>query len=323
MLINCVAYHNGQKLGDIPVNAIPEHLAQPDCLVWVALQDPTPDEISHFGHQFALHPLAVEDALHGHQRPKLDEYGDTLFLVMKTLEPDRENGIHVGEVDLFVGRNFLLSIRNQTRKGFQDVRARCEREPHLLAHGSGFVLYALMDAVVDRYLAVIHQLEDELDSIEGRLFLKGSSARRNIAALYALKRKLITVHHAAAPLHEATARLYGGRVPPPCHELPEYFRDVDDHLSRILHTVESQRDLLATAIQVNIAMISLDESSISKKLAAYAALFAVPTMIAGIYGMNFDYMPELRTPLGYPLSLLSMVVLDVLLWRRFRRAGWL
>ncbi|RKQ57189.1 magnesium transporter [Vogesella indigofera] len=323
MLINCVAYHNGQKLGDIPVNTIPEHLAKPDCLVWVALQDPTPDEISHFGHQFALHPLAVEDALHGHQRPKLDEYGDTLFLVMKTLEPDRENGIHVGEVDLFVGRNFLLSIRNQTRKGFQDVRARCEREPHLLAHGSGFVLYALMDAVVDRYLAVIHQLEDELDSIEGRLFLKGGSARRNIAALYALKRKLITVHHAAAPLHEATARLYGGRVPPPCHELPEYFRDVDDHLSRILHTVESQRDLLATAIQVNIAMISLDESSISKKLAAYAALFAVPTMIAGIYGMNFDYMPELRTPLGYPLSLLSMVVLDVLLWRRFRRAGWL
>ncbi|MGM8062814.1 magnesium/cobalt transporter CorA [Vogesella indigofera] len=323
MLINCVAYHQGQKLGDISVDAIPEHLAQPDCLVWVALQDPTPDEISHFGRQFALHPLAVEDALHGHQRPKLDEYGDTLFLVMKTLEPDSENGIHVGEVDLFVGRNFLLSIRNQTRKGFQDVRTRCEREPHLLAHGSGFVLYALMDAVVDRYLTVIHQLEDELDSIEGRLFLKGSSARRNIAALYALKRKLITVHHAAAPLHEAAARLYGGRVPPPCHELPEYFRDVDDHLSRILHTVESQRDLLATAIQVNIAMISLDESSISKKLAAYAALFAVPTMIAGIYGMNFDYMPELRTPLGYPLSLLSMVVLDVLLWRRFRRAGWL
>ena len=323
MLINCVAYRHGQKLGDITVSAIPEHLAQPDCLVWVALQDPTPDEITHFGHQFALHPLAVEDALHGHQRPKLEEYGDTLFLVMKTLEPDGDDGIHVGEVDLFVGRNFLLSIRNQTRKGFQDVRARCEREPHLLAHGSGFVLYALMDAVVDRYLGVIHRLEDELDSIEGRLFLKGSSARRNIAALYALKRKLIAVHHAAAPLHEATARLYGGRVPPPCHELPEYFRDVDDHLSRILHTVESQRDLLATAIQVNIAMISLDESSISKKLAAYAALFAVPTMIAGIYGMNFDYMPELRTPLGYPLSLLSMVVLDVLLWRRFRRAGWL
>ncbi|MDC7707360.1 magnesium/cobalt transporter CorA [Vogesella indigofera] len=323
MLINCVAYHQGQKLGDIAVDAIPEHLARPDCLVWVALQEPTPDEISHFGRQFALHPLAVEDALHGHQRPKLEEFGDTLFLVMKTLEPDSENGIHVGEVDLFVGRNFLLSIRNQTRKGFQDVRARCEREPHLLAHGSGFVLYALMDAVVDRYLTVIHQLEDELDSIEGRLFLKGSSARRNIAALYALKRKLISVNHAAAPLHEATARLYGGRVPPPCHDLPEYFRDVDDHLSRILHTVESQRDLLATAIQVNIAMISLDESSISKKLAAYAALFAVPTMIAGIYGMNFDYMPELRTPLGYPLSLLSMVVLDVLLWRRFRRAGWL
>ncbi|GHD73354.1 magnesium/cobalt transporter CorA [Vogesella fluminis] len=323
MLINCVAYHQGQKLGDIAIDAIPEHLAKPDCLVWVALQDPTPDEISHFGHLFALHPLAVEDALHGHQRPKLEEYGDTLFLVMKTLEPDGEDGIHVGEVDLFVGRNFLLSIRNRTRKGFQDVRARCEREPHLLAHGSGFVLYALMDAVVDRYLGVIHRLEDELDRIEGRLFLKGSSARRNIAALYALKRKLISVHHAAAPLHEATARLYGGRVPPPCHELPEYFRDVDDHLSRILHTVESQRDLLATAIQVNIAMISLDESSISKKLAAYAALFAVPTLIAGIYGMNFDYMPELRTPLGYPLSLLSMAVLDGLLWRRFRRAGWL
>ena len=323
MLINCVAYQNGQKLADIPAEAIHTYIGQPDCFVWVALKDPLPEEVDAMTSAFNIHELAVEDARHGHQRPKLEEYGDTLFVVMKTLEPDEQDDILVGEVDLFVGHNFVLSIRNKTRKGFQDVRTRCEREPHLLQYGSGFVLYALMDTVVDRYLTIIHKLEDELEDIETRLFTKDSSARRNIADLYQLKRKLITVSHAAMPLHEATARMHGGRVPAPCHAMQEYFRDVDDHLSRVIHAVESQREMLSTALQVNIAMISLEESSVSKKLAAYAALFAVPTMIAGVYGMNFTHMPELGSVYGYPAALSCMVLVDVLLWRRFRKTGWL
>lgn len=323
MLINCVAYQNGIKLADISADDIPYYLSLPDNLVWVALRDPSPEEVYDFGELFDLHPLAIEDAQHGHQRPKLEEFGDLLFLVMKTLEPDGNDGIHVGEVDLFVGRNFVLSIRNGTRKGFQNVRERCEREPHLLAHGSGFVLYALMDTVVDRYLTVIHQLEDELEQIETRLFTKGSSTRSNITDLYELKRKLLTVSHAASPLHEAAARMYGGRVPRACNSMQEYFRDVDDHLARIIHAVESQRDMLTTALQVNLAMISLDDSSISKKLAAYAALFAVPTMIAGIYGMNFQHMPELNSVWGYPIALSTMLLLDVLIWRHFKKSGWL
>lgn len=323
MLINCVAYQNGQKLGDIASTDIHDYLRRPDCFVWVALKDPLPSEISQLAKEFGLHELAVEDAQHGHQRPKLDEYGDMLFCVMKTLQLDDEGNLSEGEVDVFVGANYVLSIRNGTRKGFQNVRDRCEKEPHLLQHGAGFVFYALMDAVVDRYFAVMHQLEDELEALEDRLFSRNGSARQNIEDLYALKRKLVLVSHALVPLHEATARLHGGRVPRVCGGLQDYYRDVDDHLARIIRNLESQRDMLSTAIQVNLAMISLDDSSVSKKLAAWAALFAVPTMIAGIYGMNFEHMPELKSVDGYPVTLLIMLVLDAILWWRFKQSGWL
>ncbi|MFC3532917.1 magnesium/cobalt transporter CorA [Vogesella facilis] len=323
MLINCVAYQNGQKLADLQQEEIHDYLLRPDCFVWVALRDPAPEELGGMAAQFGLHELAVEDAQNGHQRPKLEEYGDTLFCVLQTLEPTESGELRVGEVDLFVGANFVLSIRNGTRQGFVSVRDRCEHEPELLQIGAGFVFYALIDAVVDRYFAVMHQLEDELDELEERLFSRKSSARRNIEDLYALKRKLVTVSHAVLPLHEAVARLHGGRVPRVCGGLHDYYRDVDDHLARIIRSLESQRDMLSTAIQVNLAMISLDDSSVSKKLAAYAALFAVPTMIAGIYGMNFDNMPELKSSDGYPLTLVIMLVLDVLLWWRFKKVGWL
>lgn len=323
MLINCVAYHNGQKLADLQQEEIHDYLLRPDTFVWVALRDPEPTELDSMAAQFELHELAVEDARNGHQRPKLEEYGEVLFCVLQTLEQAESGEMRVGEVDLFVGPNFVLSIRNDTRKGFVSVRDRCEHEPELLQIGAGFVFYALIDAVVDRYFAVMHQLEDELDELEERLFSRKSSARRNIEDLYALKRKLVTVSHAVVPLHEAVGRLHGGRVPRVCGGLQNYYRDVDDHLARIIRSLESQRDMLSTAIQVNLAMISLDDSSVSKKLAAYAALFAVPTMIAGIYGMNFDNMPELKSSDGYPLTLVVMLVLDVLLWWRFKKVGWL
>lgn len=323
MIVNCVAYQHGKKLADIPAENVHDYLAKPGCFVWLALQNPSDEEINRISIEFSLHELAVEDARKGHQRPKLEEYGDLVFLVMKTLELDENAELQVGEVALFVGKNYVISLRTGTRRGFADVRKRCEREPHLLKHGSGFVLYALLDAVVDRYLGVLHRLEDELDEIEDTLFHQGSSARDKISRLYQLKRKLISANHAVSPLHEATARLYGGRVPAVCQGIQEYFRDVDDHMSRLLHAIESQREMLATAIQVNIALISLEDSNVSKKLAAYAALFAIPTMIAGVYGMNFEFMPELKSHYGYPFALSSMLVLDALLWYRFRKAGWI
>jgi magnesium transporter len=323
MLINCAAYQDGKKIADLPIAGVRDYTGQADRFVWVALKDPDANELEAIQGQFHLHELAVEDARHGHQRPKLEEYGDMLFCVLHVLEMNELGEIQVGEIDIFVGPDYVVSVRSKSNIGFLNVRERCEHEPHLLKNGPGFVLYALMDAVVDRYFAIVHRLEGELEAIEERIFTEAGSARANIEALYALKRKLVVVNHAAVPLLEAIAHLYGGRVPVVCHHLQEYFRDVYDHLERIVKITDSVRDMLATAIQVNLAMISLDDSAVSKRLAAYAALFAVPTMIAGIYGMNFQNMPELKSDFGYPIALTAMVVLDVVLYWRFRRARWL
>jgi magnesium transporter len=271
--------------------------------------------------EFDLHPLAVEDARHGHQRPKIEEYGEVLFVVIQTIELAVDE-LKVGELDIFVGRNFVLSVRHHTERGFQDVRTRVEREPELLKHGAGYVLYALMDAVVDRYFPVLDAIEMELEKIEERLF-SGGSPRENIEKLYYVKQKLTTLKHATAPLLEYSGKLFGGRVPQVCAGLGEYFRDIYDHLVRINQSIDAARDTVNTGIQVNLAMVQLSESEVTKRLAAYAALVAVPTMIVGIYGMNFEHMPELKWTFGYPLVVGIMVVLDTYLFVRFRKSGWL
>ncbi|MFM9968479.1 MAG: magnesium/cobalt transporter CorA [Burkholderiales bacterium] len=321
MLVNCAAYQNGRKIADFKPDEIDVYLARGDCFVWVALADPGPGELPTMQHEFKLHPLAVEDAQHGHQRPKIEEYDDSLFAVLQTIETDGEE-LHVGEVDVFIGKNYVLSVRNRTKKGFSDVRARCEREPHLLAHGASFVFYALMDAVVDRYFPVLDNLEDELETIEERMFAN-ASGRDNVEALYALKQKLMVLKHAVAPLLEATSKLHGGRVPALCTDTQEYFRDVYDHLSRINQSIDAQREMVTTAISVNLSLITIGENEVTKRLAGYAALVAVPTMIAGIYGMNFQHMPELSWIYGYPLALTIMFGLDVYLFYRFRKAKWI
>ncbi len=322
MLVNCAAYEGGKKLADIPQEEIHLHLGKPQRFVWVALRDPTQEELAEMRVQFGLHELAVEDALHGHQRPKIEEYGDSLFTVLRTVELTEGGDLHEGEVNIFVGADYVLSIRKRTQQGFAMVRERCEREPHLLAEGPGYVLYALMDTVVDRYFPVIDALEDELERIEQRIF-EGGAARENVKALYALKRQLMVLRHAAAPLYEAASKLHGGRVPAVTAGTQEYFRDVYDHLFRINQSIDSLRDMVTTAISVNLSLVTVHESETVKQLASYAALIAVPTMIAGIYGMNFDVMPELRWSFGYPLAMAVMVGVDAYLFYRFRKAGWI
>jgi magnesium transporter len=321
MLVNCVVYQDGKKLADIQKREIRSYLQQPGCFVWVALKDADAAELAEMQDEFDLHELAVEDARQGNQRPKLEEYGDSLFAVMQTVEVAGEE-LKVGEMDVFVGRNYVLSARQKTARGFQDVRARCEREPELLRHGSGYVLYALMDAAVDRYFPVLDAVETELEALEEQIFT-GRSPRENIEALYYVKQKLMTLKHAAGPLLDASSRLFGGRVPQACAGLGEYYRDVYDHLVRLNQSLDTLRDTVSTAIQVNLAMITIGESEVTKRLAAYAALVAVPTMIAGIYGMNFENMPELSWGLGYPLSVAIMLAIDGYLFYRFRKAGWL
>ena len=322
MLINCVAYQQGAKLADISIEAISDYLARPGCFVWVALRDADEAELTQMQHEFSLHDLAVEDARHGHQRPKIEEYGDTLFVVMHTPELSPTDELQVGEVDIFAGRNFVLSVRNRSTHGFLGVRARCEREPELLRLGAGFVLYALMDAVVDRYFPLVDALETELETIEGQIFERGS-ARTNIERLYDLKHRVTTLRHAVTPLLEAVSKLHGGRVPPVCVSGDAYFRDINDHLARIMTSIDAIRDTIGTAIQVNLSMVTIEESEVTKRLAAWAGIFAVATFFVGVWGMNFQHMPELKSEWGYPAALGIIGLTCGLMWWRFRRAGWL
>ncbi|HEU4616621.1 MAG TPA: magnesium/cobalt transporter CorA [Gammaproteobacteria bacterium] len=322
MLVNCVAYQDGKKVADIAPTEIRDYLSRPRGFVWVALNDPTAPELEAMQREFDLHPLAVEDAQRGHQRPKIEEYGDSLFTVLHVVEPV-DDRFHVGEIAIFTGPNYVLSVRSGTVKGFHEVRARCEREPELLRQGSGYVLYALMDAVVDRYFPILDRLENELDAIEQRIFAPESSPRANIEALYELKQRLVVMKHAVAPLLEAVSNLAGARVPAICAGIREYFRDVSDHLQRLNQAADSIRDTIATAISVNLSMVTLQENETTKRLAAYGALVAVPTMIAGIYGMNFVHMPELGWRYGYAVTLLVMAALDGWLFYRLRKAKWL
>jgi magnesium transporter len=325
MLINCAAYQDGRKLADIEIDDISVYVAKPECFIWVALKDPGPGELDVMKHEFGLHELAVEDVRNGHQRPKIEEYGESLFAVLHTLEMDDDGEILIGEVDVFVGRNYVLTVRNRTRHGFQEVRARCEREPQLLKEGAAFVLYALADNVVDRYFPILEALGTEIEQIEDRIFDRHSLAasRAIIQDLYSLKRRLVTLEHHISPLLEAISKFTGGRIPVICAGMQAYFRDVYDHLDRIVRTIEGRRDMIVTAIQVNLGMISLAENEVTKRLGSFAALFAVPTMIAGIYGMNFEKIPELHYAYGYPVCLGVMVLIDVLLWWRFKKANWL
>jgi magnesium transporter len=324
MLIRCVVYQNGNKTADIEPKQIHEYVAQPDCFVWVALFEPDAATLESMQDEFDLPPLAVEDARNGNQRPKIEEYAGSLFAVLHMIEsPDKGPNaeLRVGEVDIFVGSNYILSVRTGVEKGFQDVRARCEREPEQLHRGAGYVLYALMDAVVDRYFPVIHGIEIELERIEEQIF-SNNSPRENIEQLYALKQRLTTTKHAVAPLLDAISNLSGTRVPQICHGMQEYFRDIADHLQRLNQSIESIRDTVSTAISVNLSMIALAENETTKRLAAYAALIAVPTLIVGIYGMNFEHMPEIKWEHGYAFAWGLMIGIDAIVFYLLRRAKW-
>ena len=306
MLVSCVAYEQGRKIADIPVADVSEYVNRPDCFVWVALFEPTQAELDEIAEEFGLHELAVEDARKGHQRPKIEEYGDSLFAVLHPVEivklEDGTDDLRIGEVSIFVGGNYVLTVRHRTQLGF--------------------VLYALIDNVVDRYFPVLDQLETRLESSEEQLFASASS-RGKIEELYVIKRQLMALKHVVTPLMEAVGKLYGGRVPQLCQGTQEYFRDVYDHLARINGTIESIRETLTTAIQVNLALIGIADNEVTKRLAAWGALITVPTLIAGIYGMNFKHMPELDWQIGYPLAIFSMFAIDALLFLRFRRVKWI
>ncbi|WP_425495486.1 magnesium and cobalt transport protein CorA [Pandoraea iniqua] len=244
---------------------------------------------------------------------------------LHVLNKDTDGDFTIGEVAIFAGHNYVLSVRSNATQGLGAVRARAEKEPHLLKQGAIFVLYALMDAIVDSYFPVFDDLEAQLEAIEEQIFARNEPAkgREIIEDLYQLKRRLITLQHACVPLMEAVSKLFGAMAPKLCGGMQEYFRDVYDHLQRITKNIDMLREMVTTALSVNLGMISLTENETTKRLGSFAALFAVPTMIAGIYGMNFADIPELKFQYGYPVCVAVMILIDLLLFLKFRKAGWL
>lgn len=230
--------------------------------------------------------------------------------------------MNLGEVEVFAGKNYILPVRSGTRQGFKNVRERCELEPHFLKQGSGFMFYALMDTVVDRYFPMMDALETELEQIEERIF-SVTPDHANIQSLYELKRKSMLLRHAVVPLMEGLGKLYGGRVPELCAETQAYFRDIHDHLYRINSTLDHIRDTISTAIQANLSLATIEESKITKRLAAWAAIFAIATAFVGVWGMNFEFMPELRWKYGYPVALAIVTMICGYLYYRFKKSKWL
>ena len=325
MLINCVAYQEGAKLADISVEAISDHLLLPRCFVWVALADPSPAELEEMKEEFGLHELAVEDAVNAHQRPKLERYDDTLFMVVKTVRycgaQSSQEVVETGEVMVFVGRDFVISVRHGDHSGLHDVRRRMEADPEQLALGPAAVLHAIADHVVDGYLAVTEAIEDDIDDLEREVFTPRSAP--DSERIYAMKREVLELRRAVVPLGGPVRKLtegYSALVP---HEVRSYFRNVDDHLVTVTERIASFNELLTSLVDAALAKITMQQNGDMRKITSWVAIVSVPTMTAGIYGMNFDEMPALHWHYGFSVLMAATAVSCLLLFRVFRRNQWL
>ena len=325
MIVDSALYRKGSRVpvdGDVADLAEMRGRCEAGDFVWVGLHEPTEDELSGVAAAFALHPLAVEDAINAHQRPKLERYDETLFLTVKTLwYVDEGDAVETGEINLFVGPDFVVSVRHGEGGGLHQARLDLEAREAVLAHGPTAVVYAVCDQVVDAYEAVVGELVEDVDEVELSVF---SEQRTNDSPrMYVLKRELAEVRRAVLPLRDPVAQLARGTVRGLDPEAATYFRDVGDHLSRTADTIDELDSLLSTAFDAHLARVSVQQNDDMRKISAGAALVVVPTLIAGVYGMNFDHMPELHWTFGYAWALLLMVGSSIgLLWF-FKRSGWL
>jgi magnesium transporter len=327
-IIASASYAGGRRIGEVPLNDISEVLKRPETFVWIGLYEPNEPLLRKIQEEFGLHDLAIEDALSAHQRPKVERYDNSLFVVLRTAQiedpkPGKPCDVRYGEVHIFTGRNFIVTVRHGYATTFTPVRSRAEATPELLKQGPAFVLYAVMDFIVDQYFPIVDALGEELELLEQRVFT-GSFNRRTTTKIYKLKRDLISLRRVVSPVIELSARLIRLEDDElvPAQTRP-YFRDVYDHAMRINDMIDSVRDLLSTTLEAHLSLVSVSQNEDTRRLAAWAAIFAVPTAIAGIYGMNFDSMPELRWRFGYPLVLALILGLCGLLYVRFKQAKWL
>ena len=326
VIVDSAVYRQGKRIvDDLPpseLGRVRKLASEPGDFVWVGLHQPSEEELATVEEEFGLHPLAVEDAFNAHQRPKLERYGDTLFLTLKSLwYVDESDAVETGEINMFVGDDFVITVRHGSGSELHSARRDLEAKTTVLTHGPSAVVYAVCDRVVDGYLSVMDALEEDVDEVETSVF----SAQRtsDSARIYTLKREIAEARRAVLPLREPMRRFATGAVPGIEEKSAPFFRDVLDHLNRVAESVDGLDQLLSTAFDAHLAQISVQQNEDMRKISAGAAIVVVPTLIAGVYGMNFDHMPELSWTYGYPFAIALMAGLCLILWVWFKRSGWL
>lgn len=322
MVINCVAYSShGERIGDIGVDAISDVLRQPDTFVWVGLVEPDEALLEKLQEEFGLHDLAIEDAHKAHQRPKIEAYGDSLFIAAQTAQVVG-GSIEFGETHIFVGRRYLVTVRHGASLSYAPARRSCEQAPDLLMYGPSYGLYAVLDFIVDNFMPIVRSFKEDLQELEEDIF-EDTFKRETIRRLYALKKELVTLRLAIGPLQDILnqlTRLYPGLVR---DEVRPYFRDVYDHAARINESTDTMREMLTAALSVNLSLVTVAQGEVVKRLAGWAALLAAPTLMTSWYGMNFHHMPELDKPWGYPAMIALTVGIVGGLYALLKRAKWL
>jgi magnesium transporter len=327
VIVDCAIYRDGCRAGtpgDLS-DALAEARASGDCFVWVGMHEPTAKEFDEVATEFGLHPLAVEDALKAHQRPKMESYKEALFTVLKPLRyDDAASRITADELMVFIGDSFVVTVRHGEAQTAADVRTRMEQSPEVLRHGPAAVLYAICDTVVDDYLDIAGELQVDLEELEEEVFSPtGGGSNKVASVIYAFKRQVLEFRRATTPLIEPMTRLSAGSVQFVDDRTKPFFRDVADHLARANEAEEGLDRLLSDILAAHLTQVGVRQNDDMRKISAWAAMAAVPTMIAGIYGMNFDHMPELHQIWGYPAALGLMAAVVVFLYLLFKRRGWL
>ncbi|MFF6994002.1 magnesium/cobalt transporter CorA [Streptomyces sp. NPDC008313] len=332
MIVDCAIYHDGRRTEgpDDLSEALDRARARRDDFVWIGLHEPTPEEFEHVTEEFGLHPLAVEDALKAHQRPKLEVYDDSLFMVIKPVVYEQDSdSVSTGEIMVFIGDSFVVTVRHGDSSPLDTVRDRLEKDPQTLSHGPTSVLYSIADATVDHYLDVAAELQTDLEELEAEVFSPNIGGSRNTASrIYTFKRQVLEFRRATGPLAVPLGRLsgsggYSTGVPFVNDDAQPFFRDVSDHVTRVNESVEGLDRLVSDILSAHLAQTGVRQNDDMRKISAWAAMAAIPTMLAGIYGMNFEHMPELRWVWSYPAVIGVMAVLEVGLYRLFKRREWL
>jgi len=321
-VINCVVYRHGKRQEHVDIAEISEVLKEEKSFVWLGLNQPEPDFMQTLQQEFDLHELAIEDALVAHQRPKIEQYGESVFIVAKTAYLNDGQRICFGETHFFLGKNFLITVRHGSAEGYAAIRAKAEKNQAMLCEGPGYAFYCLLDFIVDQYANITEALSERIGDLEQGMFTTRFDSQA-LQGVYRLRRELLALRNAAMPVTEICAQLMRFHEDFIPKNLRAYLRDVQDHAHHVVVDTEDMREMLTSAMQVNLALVSVQQSEVNKKLAGWGAVLIVPTIVFSMYGMNFSDMPELKSHFGYPAVLVATFTICGIMWARFKKAGWL